>query len=81
MQTENWPESVKFELSPGHYDIVGSTEEAARLLLSEWPVSSGAKFLEAKATCIDVLSGRLPADFARRAFIAACEEADMHVMT
>jgi len=63
----------------GVYRTVTHVSQAAKALLFEWPLERGKKLQAAKEACVDCLSGKVSADVARKAFLAACEEADIHV--
>jgi hypothetical protein len=54
---------------------VSSTREAAECLLDDWPQIDGSAALAAREACLAAMEGRIDADVARRAFIAAAEAA------
>lgn len=58
---------------------VVSVEQAAELLLLDWPVHDGAKLKMARQKCFEAIDGRLPAAEARAAFIEAAKEAYIFV--
>jgi len=58
---------------------VRSTAEAAKYLLYHWPIGGGRKHLAARKACLDVLEGLKAANVARKAFVAAADEADILV--
>lgn len=75
-----WDQPVTIEtLTLGKFQMVSSAAEAARILLESWPVDEGEAFLAAKAACLLVLEGRMPAEEARAAFLAAAAEAGVFV--
>lgn len=80
MDPGRWNEPVTFETQRlGQYRTVTSTEEAARALLTDWPVQSGHAFMKAQKACLAVLEGRKkPAD-AREAFLKAADEPEVFV--
>lgn len=80
MDPGRWDEPVTFETQRlGQYRTIASAEEAARALLTDWPVHSGHAFMKAQKACLAVLEGRKkPAD-ARAAFLKAAEEANVFV--
>jgi hypothetical protein len=81
MDPKRWTKTVTVETAKlGKHRVIASTEEAARFLLTEWPVSdTGPAHLNARFACIDVLDDVQPPEVARDAFVAAAEEADILV--
>jgi hypothetical protein len=70
-----WSEGVYMELGKlGEFRVVGSTREAANILLNRWPVKGGDAHRYAILICYAVLDGELPPNEARHAFILAVEE-------
>jgi hypothetical protein len=63
----------------GQYRNVTSVMEAAVLLFQVWPKDHGEAYFVARHACIKAMEGKVPADHARSAFIAAAREAHMHV--
>ncbi|WFU05705.1 DUF982 domain-containing protein (plasmid) [Rhizobium sp. CB3171] len=60
----------------GRYVTINSTEKAAEYMLEEWPGSqNGNSFLVAEQALIDAHEGKISTQEARRAFLAAAEEA------
>jgi Golgi nucleoside diphosphatase len=55
--------------------------DAAEALLSQWPDDDGEEFVVAVKKCLDAITGVVPADHARQAFIAAAQEAGMRVIS
>ncbi|WP_448956013.1 DUF982 domain-containing protein [Labrys neptuniae] len=80
MDTLPWSRPVQFETDVGRHRVLVSTEEASHYLLNNWPSIPGPRFFDAKRACLDVMAGMGEPDDARAAFIAACEEAHVHVM-
>lgn len=80
MNENTWTHPVKFETGVGTFRVAASPEEAANVLLNHWPIEGGDKHLLARKACLDALSGSVPAELARKAFIEACDEAGMYVM-
>lgn len=80
MISGHWGEPATFETQRlGQYLTIASAEEAARALLTDWPVQSGHAFMKAQKACLAVLEGRkTPAD-ARAAFLNAAEETNVCV--
>ena len=80
MDPKYWSKPVTYEEDGrGGYRTVTSTGEAARILLTRWPVSRGRRYRQARQICLDVLEGRRLPSEARRAFLDAAEEADVFV--
>ena len=74
----DWQASVAINLDRlGGPRFVGSTQEAALLLIDHWPVRCGAAFLHALRICAEALEEEVPPEEARLAFVAAAEEADI----
>lgn len=76
-----WSCAVKFETGLGKYQTICDTEGAVRFLTSSWPTVGGLAHGSAQQVCLDVLDGYVPADDARDAFIEACCEARLFVMS
>lgn len=75
-----WDDPVTIEtLTLGRYQSVSSAAEAARILLEDWPVDEGEAFGAAKAACLLALEGKMAAEEARTAFLAAAAEAGVFV--
>lgn len=55
--------------------VVTTTAEAAEILLRRWPAERGEKHFRAMKACLETIRGGRPSNFARRAFIAAAQEA------
>ena len=59
---------------------ITSALEAADFLLMHWPLDeTGPAHITARRACIQVLGGKEPPEFARAAFIKACEAAGIFV--
>lgn len=56
---------------------VDRVAQAADILLNRWPTEAGKKHLAARRACLAVLEGLKDAQVARKAFVAAAEEADI----
>ncbi|TKT46168.1 DUF982 domain-containing protein [Rhizobium sp. LC145] len=73
-----WSKPIEAELGKiGAYKVISDTEEAARVLLYEWPTKRGTAYSTAKQACLAVLEGKQDPDRAREAFLAAATEADI----
>jgi hypothetical protein len=81
MDPKRWNAPVTVETRKvGKMRVIASTEEAARFLLTEWPVDeTGPAHLLARIACIAVLDGEKPPEHAREAFVAAAVEAGIFV--
>lgn len=76
----DWPASVIVNLDElGGPQIVGSTREAAFLLMQFWPTRRGQAFGEALRLCAEALDAHVDPKVARRAFLKAAEEAGIIV--
>jgi hypothetical protein len=80
MDTQPWSRPVQFQTGIGQSRILVSTEEASHYLRYDWPKFNGPMLIDARRACLDVLAGRGEPDDARSAFVAACKEADIHVI-
>ncbi|MEI4482515.1 MULTISPECIES: DUF982 domain-containing protein [unclassified Phyllobacterium] len=78
MNTEFPRVTVKSNGASGLCHVV-SVEQAAELLLLDWPVHDGARLKMARQKCFEAIDGRLPAADARAAFIEAAKEAYIFV--
>lgn len=80
MDPKYWSKPVTLEIGTlGKYKNVTNTGEAARMLLSQWPLDRGRQYGKARKTCLAVLEGSKPPSEARKAFIEAAAEADIFV--
>ena len=76
----DWPASVIVNLDElGGPQFVGSTREAALLLIRHWPVRRGQAFRQALKLCSEALEYQADPKDARDAFVAAAKEADIVV--
>ncbi|MFC2248759.1 DUF982 domain-containing protein [Labrys portucalensis] len=76
-----WSCPVRFETGLGQYRTIADTEDAIRFMASNWPTVGGEAHESAQQICIEALEGYVPADDARDAFIEACCEARIIVMS
>ncbi|KQS79060.1 hypothetical protein ASG25_10770 [Rhizobium sp. Leaf384] len=80
MESTRWTKPVTFEEnSRGRYRTIGSTEEAARVLMERWPVQTGKAYRKACEVMLAVLEGRREQGVARLAFLAAADEANVYI--
>lgn len=80
MNRGNWDQPVTIEtMKLGHYRTITSTDEAARVLTGDWPITQGEALLEACRVCMDVLEGKKAPAAARDAFLKAAEEAGVFI--
>ncbi|MGY5809871.1 DUF982 domain-containing protein [Rhizobium sp. LEGMi198b] len=77
MTLEWWTLPVTIEpRRVGQYLTINSADKAAEYMLEEWPGNQAGKFFDqAQQALIDAHDGKISADEARRAFLAAAEEA------
>jgi hypothetical protein len=81
MDSKLWRAPVTLEMfGHGHYRVITSAKEAAKVLSNEWPRASGPKYEEALAHCAAALKGDLDPERARAGFIDAAEEASIRIV-
>ncbi|WP_082529983.1 DUF982 domain-containing protein [Rhizobium sp. Root1203] len=82
MDLKTWKHAVVFQThSLGTIHTVKNTKAAAEWLLLYWPLSQGDDHSAAMEACLRVLEGSAPVEVAREAFIDACKEADIFVLS
>ncbi|WP_119258902.1 DUF982 domain-containing protein [Shinella zoogloeoides] len=82
MAIGRWNEPVTFETQRlGQYRTIASAEEAARALLTDWPADSGHAFMKAQKRLYSRAGETQGPEAARKAFLAAEEEAGVFVRT
>ena len=59
--------------------VVVSTQDAAQILLRDWPLQESQRRLRAMKACLDVLKQKKPPSAARDAFISAAKEAGVYL--
>lgn len=80
MDIGRWEEPVTFETQRlGQYRTITSTAEAARVLVEDWPATTGKALARARGICLAVLEGQKKPAAARGAFLAAAKEAGVFV--
>ena len=80
MKRGQWSEPVTFETQRrGQYRTIASAEEAAGVLIGQWPREDGKALRKACKACLDALEGLGDAEAARRAFLRAADEAKVHI--
>ncbi|KQS69444.1 hypothetical protein ASG39_22340 [Rhizobium sp. Leaf371] len=80
MDPKKWDSPVTFEEnSRGGFRTIASTEEAARVLLMDWPVRGTKAHQRAKEVMMFVLMGERPPEEARSAFLAAAADANVFI--
>lgn len=57
------------------YKLVETVDEAAQILVHNWPLDEGSQYIGALAACRDALLGAVPATAAREAVMRAADEA------
>ena len=82
MKRGQWNEPVTFEtMRLGQYRTITSAEEAAQVLLGQWPREDGKALRKACQVCLDVLEGKEDPNAARKAFLKAAAEASVFIRT
>ena len=76
-----WIQPLKVTLRAGMDRTFGSIYETLDFLENEWPQKRGERYDHAVLTCRQGLNGMAPTELAREAFVAACLEAGMPVVT
>ncbi|TDX79707.1 uncharacterized protein DUF982 [Neorhizobium sp. R1-B] len=76
-----WTRPVKVRLQCGLEHTFTSIYDALDFLENEWPIRHGQHHEQAVKRCRRVLSGIIPAEIAREAFVAACLEAGLSTLT
>ncbi|WLR92197.1 DUF982 domain-containing protein [Shinella zoogloeoides] len=80
MRRGAWSEPVTFETQRlGQYRTIISAEEAAGILMGEWPIEDGSALRAACEACLDALEGRGDPEVARSAFLRAADEANVFI--
>ncbi|MFS8113593.1 DUF982 domain-containing protein [Rhizobium jaguaris] len=79
MTPQTWTLAVTIETRRvGRYFTINTTEKAVEYMLEEWPEKqNGNSFIAAKQALIDAHAGKISTEVARRAFLAAAEEAQI----
>jgi len=76
MANEKFDQSVTIIADPaGGQEVIGDAAACLDFLLRRWRGKRSDKHRAAIQACADTNSGRRPASFARKAFIAAAREA------
>ena len=78
--SQQWSSPVKLIFSEGSPYRVGDTFVATDCLLRRWPEKSGVFYRKARSACLEALEGRVPAYYAREAFIIAARDAGVLVV-
>ena len=80
-EDRQFDEAVKVLSGPDGFAVkhIASNNQAARMLLFEWPTRGGKKHLAARRACMEVMQGLKSAAAARKAFAEAAKEADILV--
>jgi hypothetical protein len=76
-----WSQPLKVTLRAGMDRTFVSVYEALDFMENEWPLKDGEYYDRAVLACRRGLTGVVPTELAREAFIAACLEAGMPVVT
>jgi hypothetical protein len=82
MDIKIWEQPVSLEMyGHGHYRIVTSAKEAAKVLKNEWPLRKGVYYERAVRTCKSVLQDAAQPEESRLQFLKAAEEADIKIVS
>ncbi|MBB3234778.1 DUF982 domain-containing protein [Phyllobacterium endophyticum] len=63
----------------GRILTVASVEDALEFMRRHWPRDKAGKFNAAERACLEALDGRQSVEAARRAFVAATQEAGLYI--
>jgi hypothetical protein len=75
-----WTKSVTLALEgPGKYVTIANTTEASWAMIEDWPLDDAPALNRALDICAAVVEGKMPVEDARKAFIAAAAEAEIHI--
>ncbi|OJF98715.1 DUF982 domain-containing protein [Pararhizobium antarcticum] len=75
-----WSKSVTLALEgPGKYTTITNTVEASWAMIEDWPLDDAPLLTRALDLCAAVAEGKKPSEDARKAFLAAAAEAEIHV--
>ena len=78
--TGKWTKPITLKVPTAQkYHTIYSTADAAFVLMHLWPSPTGPKHLRAREVCLAVLSGEMPPNEARKAFLAAADEAKVFI--
>jgi len=72
-----WTRPIRVRLQCGLEHTFTSIYDALDFLENEWPIRHGQQHDQAVKRCRRALSGIIPAEIAREAFLAACVEAGL----
>lgn len=76
-----WSHPLNVTLQAGVDRTFSSVYEALNFLENEWPLKRGDRYDRAILICRRALSGLVPTEVAREAFVAACLESGMPAVT
>lgn len=75
-----WKKSVTLALEgPDTFVTISNTTEASWAMIEDWPLDDAPALNRALDICAAVMEGKMPAEDARSAFLAAAAEADIPV--
>jgi Protein of unknown function (DUF982) len=75
-----WTKSVTLALEgPGKYVTISNITEASWAMIEDWPLDDAPALNRALDICAAAVEGKRPAEDARKAFIEAAAEAEIHV--
>lgn len=59
---------------PEKYRLIQDVNDAADVLVTQWPIDDGDEYVSALVACLDALHRRVPAIVVREALIRAADE-------
>jgi hypothetical protein len=59
--------------------LISTLPEATEFIIAHWPAYRSVRLEEAREICLDAVSGKVPVNVARAAFVAAAKEAGIYV--
>lgn len=81
MDSKIWNAPVSHEMfGSGHYRVITSAKEAAKVLRNQWPRRSGPKYTNALASCAAALKGKVNPERTRDEFIHAARMARINIV-
>lgn len=79
--TAPWSHALEVRMQSGLKRSFTDPRDAADFLENEWPFKHGEKYERAIKTCHAAVERQVPLAVAREAFLAACLEARLEVVT
>jgi hypothetical protein len=79
MASEKWNDPIQVGFETTGARTISGPFDALTCLTELWPNVRGLRYLKARSTCRAALDGRKSLEEARAEFVAAAEEARLHV--